>query len=254
MMMKKTICMLFLFSFAVFAGAQSHLADSLKKAGEYYKEGLFEKAIDRYESIVDSGFYSADLYYNLGNAYYKTNNIAKAILNYEKASVLNPGDEKTEHNLKLANARVIDKIDDLPEPFIISLLIRVRNAFKIEVWALLSIIAFFIGATGILLFFVFRRIVYRKMLFFTAIFLFLVSIFMFLMGLSRHNQLNHKTMAIVIEPSVTIKSEPTMLGAELYILHEGTKVEVVNTEDDWLEIRLSDGNTGWLKSNYIEEI
>ncbi|MGE0089975.1 MAG: tetratricopeptide repeat protein [Bacteroidales bacterium] len=223
-------------------------------ANKLYIEGKFDQAIETYQKINNSGYESSELYYNMGNSYYKLNKIAKAVLYYEKALQLSPNDEDIRFNLELANRYVVDKIEKLPVFFITNWFISIRNLFSANKWAVLSIIFFFTTLVFITIYLISRKYSLKKFSFWISL-LFIVLFLSSLYFSYKQKQviLNDDT-AIIMSPSVTIKSSPDISGNDIFVLHEGTKVWVLDQISDWREIKLSDGTKGWLKNSDLEII
>lgn len=229
-------------------GQEEALIDS---ANIYYKNAAYEKAIQAYESVLGNGFESAELYYNLGNSYYKSNKIALAIANYERSLKLNPNDEDVVFNLRMANTYVVDKIDVLPQFFLSSWMQRFIQTFDSYVWAIFSMVAFVIALILLLFFFLSNSIVLRKVSFWIGVFVLFVSIVTFNFSRKQKILAELEPEAIVLTPSVVVKSSPDESGTQLFLIHEGLKVTVVDKLGEWREVKLSDGNVGWLKVSDI---
>lgn len=233
------------------AGAEGALADSAKF---YYGEGEFEKAIMKYEAILDLSLESANLYFNIGNAYYKLENYPKAILNYERALLLEPKNEDVLFNLSKAQAYIIDDIDVLPEFFLSkwaknSLLSLTSNA-----WSFLSLTLFFLTACAFVLFFLSKIQKSKRLGFYLGSLMLIISIFSYIAAAKTQKHILDSQSAIIMTPTVTVKGSPSLEGVSVFIIHEGTKVYLLRDLDDWFEIRLSDGKQGWLKKSDIEKI
>ena len=230
-------------------------ADSLVQAGNrYYVSNDYQKAADTYQLVIDSGFVAPELYFNLGNAYYKMNNYALAILNYERALLLAPANKDIRFNLELANAHVVDKIDIIPEFFLkrwIRDLIRVATS---NTWAILSISAFVLFLILLITYLFSAKRFIKQSSFFLFILSFMLSVICFVFSAQRMRMLEERQSAIIIAPSVTAKSSPNEYGTNLFILHEGTKVEVLDGVDLWNEIKISNGNKGWIQKSAFEGI
>ena len=225
-----------------------------EKANAFYATEEYDKAISAYEQILEEGKVSAKLYFNLGNAYYKAGNINNAILNYERAKLLAPQDEDIQFNLELANQYVVTKIDELPKPFFTRWKQRIINLFPADSWSLISITAFifFLGLLGLFLFS--RRVGVKRFAFWTGIVFVLVSAFSFSFAAQQKKELVKRNQAIVFCPRVTVKSSPAKSGTDLFLLYEGVKVQVTDSLNTWKEIRLNDGNEGWLPDSCIVKI
>ena len=220
----------------------------VKQGNKYYMEEDYGKAVEAYESVVDSGYASAGLYYNLGNAYFKSHDITMALVNYERARILDPHDEEILYNLNIAREFVVDRIEVLPEFF---LKIWFRNFIKImdsDAWASISL-SCFVVALGLLLVFVFSlRVNTRKVSFWMSVFLLFISVTSFVFAVENNRMVKHHNLAIIQTPSVTIKSSPDEeSGTDLFMLHEGTRVRIEDELGEWRQVVLTDGNRGWLK-------
>jgi tetratricopeptide (TPR) repeat protein len=230
-------------------------ADSVIKFGnDSYANGLYYYAIEAYKQAIDSGYKAPGLYYNLGNAYYKINNIPLAILNYERAKKLDPYDDDISHNLTLANAHVVDKIDVIPE-FIIKTWIRnIVSLADPDRWAVISISAFLLFLVLFLIYLFSARIALKKFTFWLGILILFISASAFYSALKRKELLTAKDSAIIISPTVTAKSSPAESGVDLFIIHEGTKIIIEDSLDIWNRIRIGDGTVGWIRKEDMEII
>jgi tetratricopeptide (TPR) repeat protein len=251
--MKKSAFLFILIILTVTVSAQK-LYDLVEKGNMNYMSGNYEMAIKDYQSVVDSGYESAELYFNLGNAYYKSNKFTMALVNYEKASLLSPDDEEIQRNLEMARQLVIDKIDKLPEFLPKRWYRQFIGMLKTDQWTYISMITFPLSLLLFLVYFFVRRIGLRKAAFWLALVIMLISVSTFIFSYNQKKLVYDNSYAIIITPSVTIKSSPDESGTELFQLHEGTKVEIIDELGDWKEIKLSDGNVGWLKMNDLIRI
>jgi tetratricopeptide (TPR) repeat protein len=222
----------------------------LKEGNRQYMDGEYEMAAATYQSIVDSGYASAELYYNLGNAYYKSHNITMALVNYERAHILKPKDKDIQHNLEVAREFVTDRIEVLPEFFLRRAYVGFVKTFDADLWALVSQVSFVLALGLLLVYFFSKRIGWRKFSFWTGMLLILVSMSTLLFASQQHRFTTRHNQAIIITPSVTIKSSPDEeSGTDLFLLHEGTRVTVDDELGEWREVVLSDGNRGWLRES-----
>ncbi len=219
----------------------------LDSAATYYSNNEFEKAIAAYESIIKKGYESAELYYNLGNAYYKSNKIPYAILNYERAKKLNPQDEDIDFNLRLANTHVVDKIDNIPEFFLSSWWKNFMRLLSSNTWGVISMGLFVISLAGFVVFFLSQVPLARQFSFWIGVLLLIGSAISFNFSRKQYWVAENEPDAIVLTPSITVKSSPSDGGTDLFLIHEGLKVKVTDKLGDWREIKLSDGNEGWIK-------
>lgn len=239
----------FLFSFNL--SAQD---DVLKNANEIYKTGKYKEAVEAYESIVESNKEAPELYFNLGNAYYKTGNIPAAILNYERALLLDPSDSDIKYNLEMSRKMVVDKIESIPQFFFDRWMNNIIQTRSSDSWAWFSIVTFIIVLVLALVFFFTSSSSRKKLAFGLAIVMFIISVIAFGFSYSQKQKLANREHAIIFAPSVTIKGSPDNSGTDLFLLHEGTKVKVLETLGKWANIQLSDGNEGWILIESIKII
>jgi tetratricopeptide (TPR) repeat protein len=251
-MMKRLYTLFFVAILCVSAAFAQN--EDVLRAEQLYENQQYDSALVVYEDLLNQGYHNAVLYYNIGNVYYKKNDVARAILYYEKAFLLNPHDSDIQHNLDFARAQQVDKIESLGRGFVKSWYARLYRLFNPNVWIVLSIISFLLFLSGLALFFFSSKLVYRKSGFFIGIFLFLVSLVSYISAQSRYTELTAHEYAIVVEPTVSIKTEPLETSKDLTVIHGGLKVKIIQEKQDWLLIRLSDGNKGWIKKRFIEEI
>ena len=227
---------------------------TLKEAEEAYAKEDYTQAIELYESVLKSYGESAMVYYNLGNAYYKEGKVAPAILNYERALLLNPGDSDTRFNLQVARQKTVDKIEPIGEFFLTRWIGTVEDVYSADGWAKWGVASFVLFIGCLVLFFFSKWIRLKKIGFFAGICFLLISLVANLFADSQQDKLLHRADAIVFASTVTVKSSPDASGTDLFILHEGTKVTIKSTLGEWSEIQLEDGNVGWMPSKEIQQI
>lgn len=219
-----------------------------------YIKNDYATAIQIYESLLKKGE-SANIYYNLGNSYYKSGEIAKAILNYERALLLQPGNNDIRSNLDIARSKTIDKVEPIPELFFITWIKAIINIMNIDAWAVCGIVSFIFFVIAIYFFFFSSRISYKKICFISGILFLIISVLSNVFAFYQKGILENRNSAIVMLPSVTIRSTPSENGTSLFILHEGRKVIIKDaTMKEWKEIQLEDGKVGWIKTDEIEII
>lgn len=234
--------------------AQENNTQLWEKANAFYTTEEYEQAIASYEQILASGEESAKLYFNLGNAYYKANNINKAILNYERAKLLAPHNEDIDFNLQIANQFVVTTTEALPQPFFLRWRTSVINSYPADTWSYISISAFLLFLV-FLGFYVFsQRVALRKFSFWLGIVLVIFSGFTFSFASKQKQKIVDRSSAIVFCPRVTVKSSPAETGTDLFLIYEGLKIDIVDSLNNWKEIKLSDGNQGWLPDSCIVRI
>ena len=224
------------------------------EADSAYAQGHYQQAITDYQALLKQGA-SADLYYNLGNAYYRSENITQAVLNYERALLLSPGDRDIRFNLQLARSKTIDKIVPESEMFFITWYHALVNLMSVDGWARTAIFSLALVIVLSLVYLFSQPVWLRKIGFFGGITLLVVFVLANVFASQQKQSLIHRKGAIVMSPSVTVKSTPAANGTDLFILHEGTKVTITDgSMRDWKEIRLADGKEGWIESKKIELI
>ncbi|MDR1985018.1 MAG: tetratricopeptide repeat protein [Prevotellaceae bacterium] len=219
-------------------------------ANKLYNEAKYEDAVDAYEAILEAGKESSYLYYNLGNAYFKQNVLAAAILNYERAYRLNPSDEDINHNLALARTQVVDKFNEVPEFFVITIFGKIKSLFAINTWGIIAFISFLIVLILALLFLFSRRLFVRRLSFWLACVVLVLSISCKLI----ENNLRKYDNAIVFVPVLTAKTSPDDSGKDMFLLHEGAKVLIRDSYNEWTKIQLPNGEQGWVISEAITVI
>ena len=229
-------------------------ADSIKKANTLYDQNEFAKAIELYESVLAEGYQSSDIYFNLGNASYKNGEITRAIINFERAKLLAPNDEDIAYNLELANQYVVDEIEGLPQSLFKKWFKSIINMNDADGWAVISLISFGLILVFGLIYYLSRSRALKKIAFVLAIIMLLVSVSTFTMAQHQKNMIENRTYAIITTPTVTVKASPTDAGTDLFVIHEGLKVNITDQLNNWLEIRLEDGNSGWVQNNVLERI
>lgn len=224
------------------------------KANDAYSMGQYETALNDYIEIEKNGYHSYRLYYNMGNAWYKTGNMGKAILYYEKALKLNPAGEDALNNLQIAKLQTLDKIDVLPE-FIVSTWIKdIRNLMSSNGWGYTAVGLFAVVCILLLLFKFAPTTGGRKLSFVLACVVFMFFIFAVLFAFSLRAKAKSEDNAVVMVPVSNVKSAPNSTGNNLFILHEGSKVEILEQAGKWCRIEISDGRQGWLEGKDIEVI
>lgn len=250
--MKKILLIAFLFSFLCsYADDNTALFEKANKAyaSKYYKE-----ACEDYLKIIDAGYESSELYYNLGNAYFKQSDFASALLYYEKARKLSPGDEDINFNIKVANTKIKDKIDEAQEFFLVSFFKTVASLFSFEGWAITAIVLLIItlSLTAIYLFSSVLRV--RKLTFWLSGAFLLLCLSSFAITHYQYISTTGSSEAIVFTPSLTAKSSPDAGSTDLFVIHEGLKVRILSNEGEWSKIKLSNGSVGWVSTSSLKEI
>ncbi len=254
--MKKLLTFILLAFWSVVLGtANDNGVDSLLfKAKNAYEQKDFSDAALYYQVVVDSGYQSVELFYNIGNAYFKQGDFARAILNYERAMLLDPTDEDVQFNLSKSKTYVVDKIEAIPEFFIKTWFRNTIVMFNSDAWAKLAIVIFILTLSGLLLFFVSNKVVLKKMAFSLSVLMLIFFLITGFFSIKARDYIESSTNAIIMAPTVTVKSSPDEDGVDVFIIHEGTKVSILRSLAGWYEVSIADGKQGWLKTNEVEKI
>ena len=235
-------------------GGTSAKAVTKNNADTEYQKGNYQQAIRDYEEILKNGE-SAEIYFNLGNAYYRTDNITKAVLNYERARLLSPGDDDINFNLQFARSKTIDKITPQSEMFFVTWYKSLVNFTSVDNWAKTGILCIVMALLLVLLYLFGPQLMLRKIGFFGGLAFFVVFLLSNLFAFQQKQALDNRTGAIIISPSVNIKKTPAKNSADQFVLHEGTRVDIIDKGmTDWRCIRVGDGREGWIETKAIEEI
>ena len=248
----KRITLLIIIAIALmprFVAAQESYDAWFEQANAAYNEGNYQSALDLYNNIVEAEQESVPLYFNLGNTYYKMGTYPMAIYYYEKALKLDPSNADVKTNLEIANLAIADKIESIPQSFIVKGWNNVKNMFSSDAWATVSIISFAILLVALFLFLRARRMGLRKAGFFVGILALLVFVFSFIFSMEKRNEAMEKNHAIIMTPAVTVKSSPNDGSVDLFVLHEGTEVTLLDEADGWNKVRIANGSEGWLPSD-----
>ncbi len=251
--MRRMISLLVLFCVVQCAHSQE-AGLMITQANQAYRNGEYAKADTMYEKIVQNGYESPALYYNFGNTRFKLNDVPGAILNFERARRLSPRDEDVVYNLRLANLRVIDKVDPIPEFFLTEWWHEFIRLYSSTTWAGIVIAELWgvVFCAGIVLFL--RSLLVRRILLFSAATLFLASI-LATTGMILQQQYEHTDLsAVIFAQSLSVKSSPDVNSINLFVLHEGVKVQILDNVENWRKIRLPDGKVGWVPSEALQII
>lgn len=249
--MKKYLYIILFISASVFA---TDVSNPFVDGNTFYNSGKYEAAITSYESVLASGQQSAELYFNLGNSYYKLHKVAPAIYNFEKALQLNPNDPEIQTNLEFAQKMAIDDIKVIPKVGFDKLLADFTSSYHYDTWAWISVafgfifLCFFIG-------YYFSPTAFKKRVYFTGMFVVLILIITSVSsGIFEKNRLETEKSAIVFAETTSLKGEPKPTSPETILLHEGTKVYILESIANWKKVQLTDETTGWISDEAIKEL
>lgn len=224
------------------------------KANTAYINNDFGAAAATYGLLLERGMSSAKLYYNLGNACFKEGNTGKAILFYRRALRLAPGNADIRHNLSVAEAETKDDIEAIPEFFLASWLRGVRHTMGCTAWTLLSLGFLLLAVGAFLLYLLAARLTLRKAGFYATIAAGVLFAFATVFAAGERRELRDRTQAVVMAAAVSVKSSPDKSAKDLFVLHEGTTVRVVDRLEEWCEVAIADGKKGWIEAKRIEII
>jgi tetratricopeptide (TPR) repeat protein len=246
------VCLFLTGTFNVFA--KESAADLFSHGNLFFQKQEYDSAEKAFKDVLqyDSAF--ADVWFNLGNVYFRKGEFAKAILCYERAKKLSPADEDIDFNLHVANLRVTDKIDPLPRIFYLRWIDAASFWFSSNDWALLIVSLFLLFVIFILCYFLIPSVTIRKLGFFLAVIALVLILFSYALVLHQQNLIHGTERGIIMTASVYVKSSPDEKSSDLFILHEGTKVDVLDELNGWKKIRIANGSIGWVMQNTFEVI
>jgi len=232
----------------------SFAQSAFEKGNQLYQKENYSEAINRYESVLANGQQSAELYFNLGNCYYKLHKVAPAIYNYEKALQLNPNDSEIQTNLDFARKMAVDDIKIIPKVGFDKLISDFTSSYRYDTWAWIAVafafvfLAFFVG-------YYFSPTAFKKRIYFSGMFLVLIVIIISVFsGMFEKNRLATEKTAIVFAETAPVKGEPKASSPETILLHEGTKVYILERIANWKKVQLTDETTGWISDEAIKEL
>ncbi len=226
-------------------------AELYKTASQLYKAGQFDQAAADYEKIISQGYKTAEVYYNLGNCYYKLNTLNKAIVNYERALKLAPQDEDIQHNLAVANTKVVDKIVPVPTLAILNAWDSFVSFKSSNGWALLAIGFIWLA---LVFFAVYLFVGIRRVSFALGSVFVVVSLVFIGLAVKQSNKEEQTDAAILMVSNSYVKSAPDANGNDQFMLHEGVKFQILDRVGEWSKIRLADGKVGWIERSSYEKI
>jgi tetratricopeptide (TPR) repeat protein len=252
--MRYFLTLLFILSFGKEALSQETNRDKFNQGVTYFTSGSYKEALQVWTEIYNTGYRSSNLNYNIGNAYFKLNDIPDAILFYERAYLLNPSDENINYNLQIARTLIVDRFQEIPELFFVRWYNFVSLFLSTNSWAKISIASFILSLTLLSLYIYSSRYRHKVIGFWFAVFFFILSALSLALALRNKSLVYDSHNAIILSPLVNGKSSPDNSGTDLFLLHEGTKVSIEDEVGEWFEIRLSDGNKGWVPGGSLNVI
>ncbi|MFR9533365.1 MAG: tetratricopeptide repeat protein [Rikenellaceae bacterium] len=223
-------------------------------ANTAYINGDYAKAIELYTSITEQGLSSDKLYFNLGNAYYKSEDMARAILNYQKALLITPNDADILYNLGVAQSQIRDQIEEIPEFFIRKWSRSIAQTFNCTGWSIISLVALSLILSALILFLLAGSIKLRKVGFGVGLFAAFILLISLHYALEERREILNHNKAVIMSQSIAIKSSPDRSSTDLFVLHSGTTVKILREIDGWFEVVIADGKSGWIESRRVEQI
>ncbi|MBO4672977.1 MAG: tetratricopeptide repeat protein [Bacteroidaceae bacterium] len=239
------------FSFSFLAS----FAATKAEADAFYEKEQYRDAAAAYEQVLKQEGVAAEVYYNLGNCYYKLDEIPLAVLNYERAYLLDPGDGDIRANLALARGKTIDKVVPPSEMFFVTWWRDLTHCMSMKTWTILGIVAFILMLIGVLVYMFVSQLTVRKIGVYGAMGLLVVVIIANLAAVSQHIDQTHRSTAIIMAPAITVKSSPSNTSTDLFLIHEGSKVEILDgSMKEWMEVKFEEGKQGWIPVSALEVI
>jgi tetratricopeptide (TPR) repeat protein len=246
--MNKIVYLLFICFFSL--SAQNK--DLFQEANTAYNEGNYSEAINNYEGILENGETSAELYYNLGNAHYKLSHIAPSVYYYEKALQLNPGDSDIKNNLEFAQRMLIDEIEEVPKTGLSKIINKLISVLSFNGWAWTAVVGSSLFAAFFLLYYFSNSSRQKRLFFTTSIIALIIMLSALIFAFQQQEYHKNSQFAIIFSEEATIRNEPTLRSKEFLTLHEGTKVKVLETFQNWIKFELSNEIQGWMDKSDVK--
>lgn len=248
----KVVLVFLLCCFSVFTNAQNNVL--FEEGNTLYNEGKYAEAIAKYEMLLESDSHSSALYFNLANAHYKLNNVAPTIYYYEKAKLLNPNDKDIQNNLNFAQNMTIDAIDNVSDVGFSRLFNNMVNTFSVDIWSKIAVGGVLLFVLLFLIYHFTYRTTQKRIAFIVSLLSILTSLFSLTMAFQKNNLDKKENPAIVFTQESRVKTDPNNASEELFRLHEGTKVQVLEVYNNWYKIEIADKTVGWIPETDIKLI
>ncbi|MBC9794349.1 tetratricopeptide repeat protein [Sinomicrobium weinanense] len=250
------IILIFLLGFSGFSQGNTEVSSEklFEEATSLYNDGKYEEAAENYRAILDQGEHSSAVYYNLGNSYYKLKRIPESIYYYEKALQLSPNDKDIRNNLAFARNMTIDAIEQVPQTGMSKFWENFAGNFHYNTWAGIAVFFAFLSALLFLFYYYLSSSVKKRIFFASSILSVICLLFCVYVAYDRYQESVNTNFAIIFAEEARVKSEPNSRSEEAFLLHSGTKVQVLETLDDWKHIKLADGKTGWLRQGDMKAL
>lgn len=243
-----------LFYIVLFLTQFSWSQEAFEKGNNLYQKGQYQEAISVYEAILKSGQESAEVYFNLGNCYYKLNQVAPAVYNFEKALQLSPNDTEIQNNLAFAQKMTIDEIQEVPKVGFSKIISDFTSSFHYDTWAWIAIAMAILFLIGFVAYYFSYNTTLKRIFFSGMIAFLLVLVISIFAGFFEKNRIANEKPAIVFADTLNVKSEPNLASQNAFVLHAGTKVIILEDLSNFYKIQLSDLKEGWVEKSAIKEI
>jgi tetratricopeptide (TPR) repeat protein len=238
-----------------FSGIATESADSLfVKGNKEYAQKNYEAAATTYQKVLDAGIRTSSIYYNLGNTHYRLNNLASAILNYERAHRISPNDDDVNANLRFANSKIPDKMEVVPELFLNRWWTSFLLLLSVQSWSVFGVLSLLLGFAGLVIYLFSLKVELKRFSFYTGLVLILLGICCISFAGAEESYLQSHKEAIVFNGVVNVKSSPDIKQKTLMVIHEGTKVRIIEPRENWLKVELPNGNIGWVEAAALQLI
>lgn len=231
------------------------IAATKAEADALYEKENYAEAAKVYQMVTKANGVSYEVYYNLGNCYYNLDDIPQAVLYYERAYLLNPGDADVRANLALARGKTVDKVVPPSEMFFVTWWRELAHCMDVTSWTALGLTSFILMLVGVTLYMFMSQLWLRKIGVYGAMFLFVLLIVANMAAFSQHRDMVNRNTAIIMTPAATVKSSPSDRSTDLFVIHEGSKVEIIDKSmSDWIEVKFEEGKQGWIPVSAAEVI
>lgn len=248
--MRRVVILFFTAFGAIACFSQTSNTALFDQATRQYSQGNYDQALKTYKSILGAGQHSAEVYYNMGNVYYKMDSLPLSIYYYEKALQLSPNDADAKANLAFANQKILDLVEPLPKSFL-SNISELLQIFYFDTWAILGVIFMFVFSVAFLLYYFSKSVILKKSFFILSFCFLALSLSCLSFGHLEKYRFQNKKYGIISSATVDVASEPTAVSDAVFQIHEGLKVEVDESFESWYKIKLADGKTGWILSKSL---
>jgi tetratricopeptide (TPR) repeat protein len=254
-MLRINLLVVFALLYFPFSGIAKESADSLfLKANKEYAQKDYETAATTYQKVLDAGIRTSSIYYNLGNTHYRLNNLASAILNYERAHRISPNDDDVNANLRFANSKITDKMEVVPELFLKRWWTSFLLLLSVQSWSVFGVLSLLVGFVGLVIYLFSLKVELKRFSFYTGLVLILLGICCISFAGAEESYLQAHKEAIVFNGVVNVKSAPDIKQKTLMVIHEGTKVRIIEPRENWLKVELPNGNIGWVEAASLQLI